>query len=69
MCSTCDSQITFEIFLPKMHTFQLMMKKIADKQIQETVYKITIKKEKKTVEGRKITLNIIIYRTKVPVKK
>lgn len=30
--------------------------------------KITIKKEKKTVEGRKITLNIIIYRTKVPVK-
>lgn len=41
MCSACDSQITFEIFLPKMHTFQLMMKKIADKQIQETVYKIT----------------------------
>lgn len=30
--------------------------------------KITIKKEKKIVEGRKITLNIIIYRTKVPVK-
>lgn len=25
-------------------------------------------RKKKTVEGRKITLNIIIYRTKVPVK-